>query len=407
MKEDLLQFIWHRQLFKGQLQIEDGSNVEVIHPGELNHLSGPDFSNAKVAIDGILWVGNVEIHVKESDWFHHGHQEDPAYKKIILHVICDPGFSSSRTGHPTLNLYNHINEKLISSYESLMNKLSSLPCETHLSMMDSSKRKLWLSAMGLERFSQKVSSFKKGFHNSGNDLDHLLMSLLFRAFGFAVNQEGFDQLAARLHPNVFYRLSEDPEKIRILLFGMASLELPPGEKDQLRVLLKRFRLVPIRAEFWKRGALRPGNRIEVRLSQLSYILKTFQKLRSAIHLGRPAVELEAFIRPNSNAGQNPIGQASIDGIFINAIAPYVFIYSEISGSENLKSYAVELLESRKAETNKYTKLFSENGLKAQSSLDSQAMIHLFRNYCRPKKCLNCAIGNDLILSHDRKDKRIL
>ena len=82
-----MHYVWKHKLFPlRELETSDGQTVEVIDPGLHNHNAGPDFFNAKVRIGRTLWVGNVEIHDKSSDWYLHGHDKDQRYDNVILHV---------------------------------------------------------------------------------------------------------------------------------------------------------------------------------------------------------------------------------------------------------------------------------------------------------------------------------
>ena len=86
--EQLLHYVWKHKLFPlRELETTDGKHVEVIDPGLHNRNAGPDFFNAKVTIGSTLWVGNVEIHDKASDWYLHHHDSDPRYNNVVLHVV--------------------------------------------------------------------------------------------------------------------------------------------------------------------------------------------------------------------------------------------------------------------------------------------------------------------------------
>ncbi len=86
--EMLLQYLWEHRLWEQcDMHTTDGKRVQVIDPGRRNTDAGPDFFNAKVSIDGKMWAGNIEIHVKSSDWRRHGHHNDSAYDTVILHVV--------------------------------------------------------------------------------------------------------------------------------------------------------------------------------------------------------------------------------------------------------------------------------------------------------------------------------
>ena len=82
--EDFLHFIWQYRLYRAQkLYTTTGEEVEVLQPGNLNKNAGPDFSNAQLIINKTTWAGNVEIHIKASDWILHQHQNDNAYDNVI------------------------------------------------------------------------------------------------------------------------------------------------------------------------------------------------------------------------------------------------------------------------------------------------------------------------------------
>ena len=86
--EHLLHFIWRFRLFdQDSLMLHSGESLEIISPGNYHQDSGPDFQNARIRIDETLWAGNIEIHLRSSDWFRHHHETDAAYNNIILHVV--------------------------------------------------------------------------------------------------------------------------------------------------------------------------------------------------------------------------------------------------------------------------------------------------------------------------------
>ena len=88
MPEIVLHYIWEHCLWAGMAQqTTDGRVVEILSVGEHNRDAGPDYSHARVRIDGKEWVGNIEIHVCASDWIKHRHHMDKAYDNVILHVV--------------------------------------------------------------------------------------------------------------------------------------------------------------------------------------------------------------------------------------------------------------------------------------------------------------------------------
>ena len=120
--EHLLQFVWKHKLFPlTPLHTTQRQTVEVIDPGLPNPDAGPDFFNAKIKIDGILWVGNVEIHVHASDWKRHHHHQDRAYDSVILHVASDIDAETFRTdGTPIPQMELHYPPYLLDNYRELI-----------------------------------------------------------------------------------------------------------------------------------------------------------------------------------------------------------------------------------------------------------------------------------------------
>lgn len=124
MREELLHFIWKtKKLQQNGLETVNNEPIHIQHPGTHNHGSGPDFFNAKIEIGGQLWAGNVEIHLKSSDWYAHNHESDVKYNNVILHVVWEDDivvFRKDRTQIPTLELNNKVPKSLLNGYRSLL-----------------------------------------------------------------------------------------------------------------------------------------------------------------------------------------------------------------------------------------------------------------------------------------------
>jgi hypothetical protein len=90
--EKLLQKIWLRGDFRrAELRTLDGRTVRVVQPGKWNLLGGPDFTGARLRFaDGAETTGDVELHLRAADWDAHRHAADPAYDRVILHVVLFP-----------------------------------------------------------------------------------------------------------------------------------------------------------------------------------------------------------------------------------------------------------------------------------------------------------------------------
>ena len=135
MTEDVLQYIWKTQSFtNSRLQTVDGEELQIIKQGTLNHDSGPDFSSARVIINKVDWVGDLEVHIKTANWKLHKHQQDPAYNKVILHVVWEhdvPVIRNDGSEIPTLELKNLVSQIWLQKYESLQASIQIIPCEPY------------------------------------------------------------------------------------------------------------------------------------------------------------------------------------------------------------------------------------------------------------------------------------
>ena len=124
MKEDFLYYLWHLKKFDIQhLKTTSGEEIIIQNTGEPNHDSGPDFLNAKIKIGDTLWAGNVEMHLKASDWMSHQHQKDSAYDNVILHVVLDedqPIVRKNGEKIPCLELRKRIPPKISKTYKKLI-----------------------------------------------------------------------------------------------------------------------------------------------------------------------------------------------------------------------------------------------------------------------------------------------
>ncbi|MEA1898663.1 MAG: DUF2851 family protein, partial [Bacteroidota bacterium] len=138
MNEAFLQFLWKNKLLLTEKDHSVlGDEIKVIEQGELNHNSGPDFFNARVEIDGILWVGNIELHLKSSDWYRHKHNIDHAYDNVILHVSLDHDKDVlTSNGRLVPNLVVKVNENHLKKYSELMEKRRWVACEDDLFKVD-------------------------------------------------------------------------------------------------------------------------------------------------------------------------------------------------------------------------------------------------------------------------------
>jgi hypothetical protein len=162
MQEDFLHYIWkHKKFQVNDLKTTTRGSVVINSVGQHNFNSGPDFFNAQLSIGSQLWAGNVEIHVKSSDWFLHNHEQDKAYDNVILHVVWEHDievFRKDNTAIPTLQLKDFTSKDILNNYEKLFSKNGKwINCENDFASVDDFVLSNWLERLYFERLKQYKS----------------------------------------------------------------------------------------------------------------------------------------------------------------------------------------------------------------------------------------------------------
>lgn len=416
MDEAFLHFIWKFQKFDTEnLVTASNELISVHHPGIHNDDSGPDFSEGKLKIGSIEWSGNIEIHLKSSDWYHHQHQEDQTYENVILHVVWQHDRAVIRSDGskiPCLELKNRVSPDLVYSYKHHLVQATEILCHSKLSEISDLVWNSNLDKMLTRRLEQKSERILTLAKEIQFDWEEVAYIALARNFGFSLNAEPFERLAKATPLKTLSKYSNRPEMIQALLFGQAGfLENPEGEYQsylaiEYEFLKAKHGLNGLHRAHWKFGKMRPSNFPSVRLAQFSGLLsknaKLFNELTSIsslrdlkrmfqIDLGDYWKAYYDFGKPSKRSG-NSLGASSIENLTINSIAPLLSAFAIHTGQREMMDKAISLLEQLKPESNRYTKKFEALNRAPTSAFDSQAQITLFRDFCNRKKCLNCGIG---------------
>lgn len=228
MKENLLHFIWKLQLFSYKKQhCTNGENLQIISSGLQNFNSGPDFLNARIKLNDQLWAGNIEIHVKSSDWYIHSHETDENYDSVILHVVWEHDievFRKSNHAIPTVELKNYISNDLLMKYERLFSKNKNwINCENDISSVDSFVLSHWFERLYFERLEGKSKQINEILKKSNNNWEATLFVLLAKNFGLKINAVSFLNFATSFDFSVVRKVSGDKEQLEALFFGQAGL----------------------------------------------------------------------------------------------------------------------------------------------------------------------------------------
>ena len=420
-REELLQFIWEQRLFDPlNLCTMDGDTVEVVRPGRLHRNSGPDLVEGQVRIGGQLWAGNVEVHIRSSEWYAHGHEQDPAYDSVVLHVVYEHDLDVRTQGGvrvPTVELKHRIAASRLETFKELMRVKAWVPCEPQFDHVDRSRLPMWLERVLIERLERKCADVEALYTQLNGDALETFWHVLARGFGFKVNAEPFGMLAQALPLKALLKYRDDPMRTEALLFGQAGLlhvdfldDHPRALQQEHRMLAALHGLKPAPVAAWQFGRLRPPNFPTVRLAQLAQVIaRSDGSFTHLLHQDDPAaisdylqVEAAGYWLTHhrfdhvSKPGPKRLGADAAQGLIINAIVPYLFAMGRVQGREDFGERALKLLEALPAEQNTIVDGWAQLGVKADTAARSQALIELKNQYCGQRRCLSCVIGMDLL-----------
>jgi hypothetical protein len=421
MKEDFLHFLWKRQLFdKRRMVLASGEEIDVVNPGQHNTDAGPDFFNAKIRIGHTLWAGNVEIHVRASDWRRHAHHHNDAYHNIILHVVLENDDAIVRdTGQAIPTFVMTYDPVLKARYEALLAAPLPAPCAPHVRHIQPINMIHFLGRLLVERLEVKAAAINQALAFTHNEWNAAFHQLLFRAFGFGINTAAFELLAKSTPYKIISKHRHTLLQLEALLFGQAGM-LQGSAKDDYHsrlqkeygFLQEKFQLSPLEAHLWKFLRLRPSNFPTIRLAQLAqflhhappvmHLMETWHKhsekeLYALFDLQASAYWDTHFVFGKPSPLQpKKLGQASIHNLIINLVIPYLFTYAQYHHYDNLRDIALELLEKFPPEQNHIIRQWREVGVKAHNAFHGQALIQLQTAYCDKKRCLYCPVGAEVI-----------
>ncbi len=421
MKEEFLHFLWKNRLFEPENPATgDGDCIEIINPGRHNIHAGPDFFDARIRIGKTLWAGNVEIHLKSSDWNRHGHQTDPLYGNTILHVVAENDVSvrnhagsvipTIEIGWPLWIEYN---------FNTLMNQHDWVNCASRLNKVDPFRIRFFLNGLAIERLQQKIGIIETLLESSRGDWSETFYRLLARSFGFRQNGDPFEMLARSMPLSVLQRHHQSLFQLEALLFGQAGLlqetfhheDYPLSLSKEYEFLAMKYGLRPMPGHLWKFMRMHPLNFPTIRLAQLAGILHHSDSLFSAILEPHGMEQYRTLFKSGTTTFWNShytflksskdlkkvMGEDSFQLILVNVLVPFLFLYGERNNKQELKERALKIMEELPAENNTILRHWAAAGIEAFNALESQSLIHLHHEYCEPKRCLECSIGQKIIM----------
>jgi Protein of unknown function (DUF2851) len=418
ISEELLYYAWSMKSFDhADLKTTNGEKIEILSYGLRNHSSGPDFLQGKIIIDGILWVGNIEMHVRSGDWNKHSHSEDPAYNNVILHIV----FTHDKAINdiPILVMKDIIHPAVISQYEALMQSAEWIPCAKIISHAHLERFPIWSHTMAIDRLAHKSVALKNSNAYFAKDWQQLMYQNIARYFGASQNMEVFQSLAERLPYSIIVKNRYNLMAVESMVFGIAGyLEQDIEDayyhqlKSEFTFLQHKHNFIPLKKVEWRNFGMYAAGSPSFRLAQfaalIAQVLSIFDLCREAQSIEEIKnllnVSINEYWMHHYNFGKTTqaiksphLSDDFKDRIMINAILPVLFVYAKEIGDDGLVDKCLDFLSSIRKEENAILNKWSQLNIKPKSALESQALIHLKTKYCDAKQCLKCPIGKDLLM----------
>ena len=287
INEKMIQMLWNKNHLLNDVLFDDQrKSYKILNPGTWNREPGPDFKSAKVITGQDTLSGDVEIHLQPEHWNNHGHQFDPAYDKVKLHVVWKNPNNKRTPAHiPVIELSSQlaVAEDKIWELQSSSNYSKSqihpaVECAEQMNKISDETLQLTFRAAGLSRLQRKANqirllSTKYGF-------SHAIYLQLADAMGFKSNREPFKQICERLPLETLVNLS--PIEQKACLWGTSQL-LPDHTQTEVHeeILVEckilwetwwRLRNEASEPLKWVKASSRPANSPERRMAAFIQLL---------------------------------------------------------------------------------------------------------------------------------------
>lgn len=430
--ELLLQYCWKHGHVPSPLLTTDGREVVVASPGIQNFDAGPDFLDARVRIDGLLFAGSVEVHTRRRDWYAHGHDRDGAYDNVVLHVVQhfphqaprDEGRMATTRGGTTLpEVAVAVPDEIAANYAALIEADRYPPCRKAVATLPSVTLHSWLAALQTERLQHKTAAITERLRHTEGDWEHAYFATLARSLGFGSNSEALEHWGVRLPLKAAGHHRDSLFQIEALFFGSAGLLNLANTRERMQIetaaddhfqhlsdeweyLRTKFGIADSRPPQWRLLRMRPQNFPHIRIAQLARLYHERrtsleqliecdgeQELRKMFSCGVPEYwETHYTFGHESRRSTKQLSASSVTSLMINCLAPMLFAYGRETGREILCQRAQDLLDTLPPERNSITRQWQEAGITCRTAGDTQALIELRREYCDKRRCLDCRFG---------------
>lgn len=418
--EALLQYVWNHRIFPLQsLRTTDGSTLEIIDSGLHNTDAGPDFFNAKIKIDGTLWVGNVEVHSSSADWYRHGHDKDRSYDSVILHVTAQPDCDVLRPDGQKIPQFKlECPPAVLQHYNELCRRDEQPRCCSVVATLPVLTIHSWLTSLQVERLEQKTCDIRHRVELCDGSWEDAFFVTLSRNIGFGLNGDTFERWAYRLPLRAIGKHRDNLLQVEAFFFGMAGLLSEDLSDDYYLRLQQEFLYLshkfqlgePMDGYLWRRLRQRPNNFCHVRIAQLAALYHRHQNMLSQFVAVTSPVEVCKLLDVETSSywdthfsfshtspqSKKKWGANALQLIIINTLVPFLYAYGQHKGDDALCERAIRFLGELKAEDNQVVRQWAAAGLAVDTAADSQAVIQLQREYCEHRKCLHCRFGYEFL-----------
>lgn len=423
IKEDFLYHLWKfSKLQLQKLETPNGETIQIINLGTRNVHAGPDFFNAQIRIGNQLWAGNVEMHVNASDWFVHHHEKDKKYDNVILHVVWNHDIEIHRKDNsviPTLLLKKYTTLTQINNYTSLLNSPKKwINCEADFPVLSEFQLNNWIERLYIERLARKASEIEELAKQTNYDWETILFQLLAKGFGLKLNSEAFFKASKTIDFSIIRKLSNNQTSLEAFLFGsFGLLSQDVTQEKYYDLLLREYNYLTHKFDYVVKASIplqffrtRPANFPTIRISQLATLYHQETALFSKLITVASMVEMYTLLQvaasefwethytfgKSSPKRKKVVSKKFIDVLLINTILPLKYMYEKYLGKSPIES-TLELLKVVEPEKNTIIQKFSEKEITIENAMQTQALLELKKNYCDQQKCLQCAIGNNLLM----------
>ena len=361
--------------------------------------------------------------MRASDWHRHGHDSDPAYGNVILHVVAQSDTRILRSDSSEIpQMRVQLPENFYRTFAYLTDSNPEIRCASRLQRIDAIRRADWIETLTIERLQHKAARIEEALRNSHGDWNAACFLTLARALGFGLNGIPFEMLAQSIELNHLRRHSDNPLQMEAIFFGQAGMLDPTAYQDDRRYqlmcreyqfLARKYSMHPIPRASWKFARTRPQNLPYRRIALLAKAMaETPDLLGRILQTEGDEEKLRALFRwqvdpywsrrltfggdCQTEANPPSLSEPSISVLLINVAAPLLYTYALLHADHEMKEAAIALLTCLPPERNAIVRSWQQLGLTASNAGTSQALIHLRKEYCDRHDCLRCRFGHHIL-----------